>query len=118
MVKAKNDENDQANKDAFNELLQSASYRPKPIQVIDLGELYLFMVGDPPDEMPKELRDAFAVNDMTGAVSVKGRRTIVTLHQRAHFPSHRSRGEWTLEFHKQKGRLQLISVMPELVSAE
>ena len=105
-------ENDEANKAAFNELLRASSYLPDEDKMFDIGALYLFMVGHPPDESPKTLRETMMVNDMMGSTSRKRRWTTVTVHQRTSMFGNPS-SEWMLKFHNEGVHLKLVSVAPE-----
>ena len=112
LVVDKNRENDDGNKAVFNELLRVSGYRPTEEQMVELGALYLFMVGHPPDESPRRLGDAMAVNDVEGMVGVDGEWRTVTVHQRTSLYGN-PRSEWILKFHSEKALFKLVSVEPE-----
>jgi hypothetical protein len=116
LVINKDRENDEANKATFNELLRVSGYKPTDDQMLELGELYLFMVGHPPDETPKKLGDAMVVDDVTGNVSKTTGWTTVTVHQRLSAPLSDPHAEWILRFQGEKARLRLVSVAPEIHS--
>ena len=109
----KDRENDETNKAAFNELLRISAHKPSNDRMLELGELYLFMVGHPPDETPKKLGDVMKVDDMEGGVSKEGGWTIVTVHQRMSAPLGNPHGEWVLRFRVEKAHIRLVSVAPE-----
>jgi len=77
--------------------------------------LYLFMVGHPPDESPKKIRDVMTISDVLDVVDKKERWTVVTVHQRtARFgPFGNPSMNWVLKFRNEKTCLKLVSVAPE-----
>lgn len=111
-------ENDAANKTVFNELLRISRYKPPNDQMMELAALYLFMVGHPPDETPRKLRDAMMISNMLGMVSKQNKCTVVTLHQRrSQFgPFGNPSRNWIVKFRNKKSGVQLLSVTPETVA--
>lgn len=108
----KNLENDESNKATFNDLLAISSFRPSEDEMLELGELYLFLSGYPPDERPHTTRELMMVNDVLGYVSHEGGWTMVTVHQRKSGPAD-YRGEWVLGFADKGTHLQLVTVQAE-----
>ncbi|MFZ1084399.1 MAG: hypothetical protein WAN35_05505 [Terracidiphilus sp.] len=113
LVENRDRENDETNKSAFNELLQTLAQKMTDNQMMDIGVLYLFMVGHPPDESPKMMEEILSSNDSISYIERKNGWITVTLHQRKSLPLGNSRSAWKLRFHSGHNQLKLISVIPE-----
>jgi hypothetical protein len=115
LVENRDREDDPGNKAVFNELLRISAYRPTDDRMLELAALYLFMVGHPPDELPRKLSDVMMISDILGIVTKDHRWTVVTVHQRtSRFgPFGNPSKNWVLKFRKEKSSLKLVSVAPE-----